>query len=93
MSRSREPMPRELVATKALELGDREILTNRLLESYNVHIFILKIVDQLAPPALLPEPPHVPNKCENIHMETISGLVPLRGTDRALLEVEGWDVA
>ena len=67
MPRRREPVPRELVATKALQLRDREVLPNRLLKSHNVHIFVSKIVDQLAASALLPEPPHVPNKCEDIH--------------------------
>ena len=84
-------MPRQIVATKALQPRDQEVLTNRLLKTHNVYIFISKIVINLAEAAaaLLPKPPHVPNKCEDIHWETSSGIVPLWGPDRALLEVEG----
>jgi hypothetical protein len=43
-------------------------------------------------PSLNLEPPDIPNECFDTHWITV-GVVPLRGMDQALLEVEGLDVA
>ena len=87
----REPIPRELVATKSLKLMEQERFLNRLLETNNVYVFTAHVFLNLALAARRAKTPNVPNEKEkgSTHWNTDYGVVPLLGTERTLLLVEG----
>ena len=55
-----EPLPSEFMWTEALQLLNREVLSNRLLDGNDIYVFPPYILAQLIAPSLLPKPPHVP---------------------------------
>lgn len=57
MAGGRERLPCKLMATKPLQLRDREVLMNHLLNTHNVHVLLPDVLYQLVSPAILAEPP------------------------------------
>jgi hypothetical protein len=78
---------------KTLKICKEKVLLDCFLKAHNIYIFLAQVFLELATSALYPEPPDIPNECFDTHWITLMGVIPLRGIDRALLEVEGLDVA